>query len=274
VLTVLDGAMGTELGRRGVSLKGRAWSAHANLVAPEIVTAIHADYAAAGATVHTANTFRTTPWGFGEGWEEAAATAVALAKRAVPAGHRVAASLAPLRDCYRPDQSPLSPRVEHRAIARVLAGTGADLLLCETFPHVGEAWVAVEEAVATGLPVWVSFTAGPNADLLSPREVRRGAQGAVDRGAAAVLVNCIPAARIEEWLDAVAGCGVPFGAYANVGDIEDTHVVWHAGDDDPDAYQTRAVRWAAAGATLLGGCCGTGPAHVAGLHRVAEPAER
>ncbi len=263
--TVLDGAMGTELGRRGVPLAGRPWSARANLVAPEVVTAIHADYAAAGATVHTANTFRTTPWGLGEGWAAATTTAVALARRAVPSGHMVAASLAPLRDCYRPDLSPPSPREEIRTIVRVLAATGADLLLCETFPHVGEAWIAVEEAVATGLPVWVSFTAGPNADLLSPGDVRLGAKGAVERGAAAVLVNCIPCARIAAWVDAVAGCGVPFGAYANVGDIQDTSVVWHAGNDDPDAYAARASEWVAAGATLIGGCCGTGPAHIAGV---------
>jgi S-methylmethionine-dependent homocysteine/selenocysteine methylase len=249
-------------------LKGRSWSARSNLVAPDVVTAIHADYAAAGATLHTANTFRTTPWGFGEGWEKAAATAVALARRAVPPGHRVAASLAPLRDCYRPDRSPPSPRDEHRAIARVLATTGADLLLCETFPHVGEAWVAVEEAVATGLPTWVSFTAGPNADLLSPEDVAVGARGAVERGASAVLVNCIPSARIRAWIDAIAGCGVPFGAYANAGDIEDTHVVWHVGDDDPDSYTSHAASWVAAGATLIGGCCGTGPAHIAGCARL------
>jgi len=262
VLTVLDGAMGTELGRRGVSLQGRAWSARANLLAPDVVSAIHADYAAAGATVHTANTFRTTPWGFGEGWEDAAATAVALARRAVPSGHRVAASIAPLRDCYRPDLSPPSPREEHRAIARVLARTGADLLLCETFPQVGEAWVAVEEAVATALPVWVSFTAGPNADLLSPRDLAAGARGAVERGAAAVLVNCVPCARIGEWLDAISACGAPYGAYANCGDIQDTEVVWHVGDDDPASYARHAARWAAGGATLIGGCCGTGPAHI------------
>jgi S-methylmethionine-dependent homocysteine/selenocysteine methylase len=274
VPTILDGAMGTELGRRGVSLAGRSWSARANLTAPDVVVAIHSAYAAAGATVHTANTFRTTPWGFGRGWEEAAETAVALARRAVPAEHLVAASLAPLRDCYRPDRSPAAPRDELRAVARALAATGADLLLCETFPHVGEAWVAVEEAVATGLPVWVSFTAGPTADLLRPEEVREGARGAVERGAAAVLVNCIPSARIGEWLSAVAECGVPFGAYANVGDIEDTHTVWHVGEHDAASYGAHVDRWLAAGATLVGGCCGTGPAHVAEVKRRAEAAAR
>src|SRR6185436_19015238 len=108
--------------------------------------------------------------------------AVAIARAAVPAGHRVAGSLAPLEDCYRPDRSPADPRPEHREMARALAAAGVDLILCETFPHVGEALVAVEEAVATGIPTWIALTAGPGADLLSPGEVARGAREAVARG--------------------------------------------------------------------------------------------
>jgi S-methylmethionine-dependent homocysteine/selenocysteine methylase len=259
VFTVLDGAMGTELGRRGVSLAGEAWSARANLDSPDVVRTIHAEHARAGATVHTANTFRTTPWGFGPGWEEAARRAVALAREAVPAGHRVAASLAPLRDCYRPDLSPASPRPETRRILQILASTAPDLLLCEAFPHVPEAWVAVEEAAATGLPVWVSFTAGPHADLLTPAQVRAGVRGAVERGAAAVCVNCIPADRTGVFVDALADAGVPFGAYANA----ETGV-------DPDAYAAFAATWVDAGATLVGGCCGTRPDHVRALARLAQ----
>ena len=59
-LTFLDGPMGTELERRGVALPAPAWSAAALASAPQLVAAIHADYAAAGADVATAATFRTT----------------------------------------------------------------------------------------------------------------------------------------------------------------------------------------------------------------------
>src|SRR6185436_730655 len=127
--------------------------------------------------------------------------AVAIARAAVPAGHRVAGSLAPLEDCYRPDLSPADPRAEHRELARALAAAGVDLLLCETFPHVGEALIAVEEAVATGIATWVSFTAGPEANLLFPDDVARGAREAAARGAQAVLVNCVPAARTLEFVE-------------------------------------------------------------------------
>jgi S-methylmethionine-dependent homocysteine/selenocysteine methylase len=254
-LTILDGPLGTELERRGVPTPLPRWSAGASEDAPEVVQAIHRDYARAGATVHTANTFRTKRRTVGGAWERLARRAVALARASVPADHRVAGSIAPLEDCYRPDLSPASPKPEHAELARLLLDAGADLLLCETFPHVGEALAAVEAAVVTGLPVWVSFTAGPQADLLTPAQVEEGAREAAQRGAQAVLVNCVPADRTLAFLDGLSRAGVPFGAYANA----------LGGDQPPERYLEAARAWVAAGAAIIGGCCGTGPAHIAAL---------
>src|SRR5207245_1272484 len=103
VITILDGPMGTELERRGIATPPPGWSAYAIDQAPEIIAAIHRDYAAAGATVHTANTFRTKRRQFRNRWEALARSAVAIAKRSVPSDHCVAASIAPLEDCWRPD---------------------------------------------------------------------------------------------------------------------------------------------------------------------------
>ena len=64
--TLLDGPVGTELERRGLKLPPPLWSARAIEDAPELLREIHADYAAAGARVHTANTFRTDPWTLGK----------------------------------------------------------------------------------------------------------------------------------------------------------------------------------------------------------------
>ncbi|MFT3764871.1 MAG: homocysteine S-methyltransferase family protein [Minicystis sp.] len=263
MVTILDGPMGTELAARGVPTPGPAWSAHAIDHAPEVIAAIHRDYAAAGATVHTANTFRTKRRQVGARWEDLARRAVRLARTSVPADHRVAGSIAPLEDCYRPDLSPPDPRPEHRDLARLLAGAGVDLLLCETFPHVGEALIAVEEAVATGLPVWVAFTAGPDGSLLSPEAIAAGAREAVRRGATAVLVNCTAATRLLPYVERLAEAGVVFGAYANAGAAEEGIGWSEAGDTH--RYVELAQGWVRAGATLVGGCCGTGPAHVRAL---------
>jgi S-methylmethionine-dependent homocysteine/selenocysteine methylase len=265
--TILDGAVGTELTARGVPTPAPRWSAEALDSAPDVLAAIHREYAAAGATVHTANTFRTKRRQIPDRWEELARRAVAIARAAVPAGQRVVGSIAPLEDCYRPDLSPAEPRAEHRELALCLAAAGVDLLLCETFPHVGEALIAVEEAVKTGLPTWVAFTAGPEATLLTPAEIEAGAREAVQRGASAVLVNCMPAVATLRYVERLAGLGVPFGAYANAGSTTDG-IGWNCDSAaGAEAYAALAETWEQAGATLIGSCCGTGPSHTRALAR-------
>jgi S-methylmethionine-dependent homocysteine/selenocysteine methylase len=265
---ILDGPMGTALLERGQLTPPPEWSALALRENPALVAALHRDYAAAGAQVHTANSFRTRRRSCPEDWERLARLAVQLCRASVGSG-RVAGSMAPLEDCYRPDLSPAAPRPEHRELARVLADAGCDLLLCETFPHVGEALIAVEEAVATGVETWVSFTAGPSGDLLSPAQIRRGAAEAVSRGARAVLVNCVPASATLPFVEALAGLGVPFGAYANAGH-PDEGMGWASPAPHPEAaarYRDLAQSWVDAGASLVGSCCGTDPATTAALVR-------
>jgi S-methylmethionine-dependent homocysteine/selenocysteine methylase len=261
MLTLLDGAMGTELIACGVPSPPPGWSAYAIESAPEVIARIHGEYAAAGARVHTANTFRTKRRQLGARWEELARRAVAIARAAVPADHLIAGSIAPLEDCYRPDLSPAEPRAEHRELARVLADAGADVLLCETFANTREAAIAVEEAVATGLPTWAALTAGPDGSLLLPEELESAAWECVARGAEAVLVNCVAAEQTLAYVERLRGLGRPFGAYANF-----------FGRSAPAEDYARIARgWLAAGATIIGGCCGTRPAHIAALTRFAVP---
>lgn len=270
MITILDGPMGTELIARGVALDGPAWSAIAIDRAPAVIAAIHRDYAAAGATVHTACTFRTKARQVGDRWEDLTRRAVAIARASVPSSHLVAGSLAPLEDCYRPDLSPRHARPEHRAMAQALARAGVDRILVETFPHAGEAIVAVEEAVATGVVTWLAVTAGPRAELLTPSEARDVLRRARDAGAAALFINCVEAARTSPFVEAIADLGVPFGAYANAGG-EGEGDAWRP-DGDLARYVAHASRWARAGATIIGGCCGTTPAHIAAIAtRFATP---
>ncbi len=268
MVTILDGPMGTELLARGVETPVPRWSAAALESAPDVVAAIHRDYAAAGATVHTANTFRTKRRQLGEAWETLARKAVELARGAVPAGHRVAGSIAPLEDCYRPDLSPPPDvaRDEHRELARVLADAGVDVLLCETFPHAGEALIAVEEAVATDRETWLALSPGPDGTLMTPDTLAEAAIEAVKRGAVIVLVNCVSLAAIGPFVDALAETGLPFGAYANAGAPE-ARMGWTTPvpTGAPEVYAQAAKSWATKGALVVGSCCGTGPAHIAAV---------
>jgi S-methylmethionine-dependent homocysteine/selenocysteine methylase len=249
--------MGTELGARGVDLDPPLWSARAIDLTPGLIADVHREYADAGATVHTTNTFRTkrraTPR-----WRELALEAVHIARLAVPKGHRVAGSISPLEDCYRPELSPDNPRPEHRELVEILAPK-VDLFLCETFPHAREASIAVEEAVRTGLETWVSFTAGPYGKLMTPEQMRAAARACIEIGAKAVLVNCVAVDATLLYVRALVGLGVPVGSYANA--CEGFAL-------DPEDYATQARAWLDVGATILGGCCGTGPAHIRALNAI------
>jgi S-methylmethionine-dependent homocysteine/selenocysteine methylase len=274
MITLLDGPLGTELAARGVSTPLPLWSAAAIDAAPEIIAEIHRDYAKAGATVHTANTFRTKRRTAGEDWLRLTNEAVRIARQNVPQQHRIAGSISPLEDCYHPERSPgrLS-RPEHREMAEALAAADCDLLLCETFPNLEEAVVAVEEAVRTGVATWLALTAGPDSNLLTPAQMVLGARQAVSLGASAVMVNCTPATDTLRFIEALqaARLGVPIGAYANAGSV-DEQVGWQSSGaiaskaKGAALYCELAKQWIASGATLIGGCCGTTPAHIAALH--------
>ena len=266
LVQILDGAIGTELISRGFRLESPGWSAHAIEGAPDILAEVHAAYASAGAKLHTANTFRTQPRTFGERWQVALEAAVRIVRGAIEPAMTVLGSMAPVEDCYRPDLSPgKAARLEHRAVASELASAGCEILLCETFADGVEALVAVEEAMATGLPVWLSLTAGPNGDLLSPAELAEIGKGAASLGIDRLLVNCIAATKIGAYVDAVSALDVPIGLYANAG-AEDEGIGWGASSAAAaDAYAELAQRWVDAGASVVGGCCGTAPIHIQAL---------
>jgi S-methylmethionine-dependent homocysteine/selenocysteine methylase len=265
-MRILDGAIGTELISRGLVLEAPDWSARAIAQAPDLLAQIHADYARAGATLHTANTFRTQPRTMGEDWTSALGAAVHIARDAVPSRCVVLGSMAPIEDCYRPDLSPgAAARPQHRGVASALANAGCDVLLCETFANGAEAVVAVEEAMATGLPVWLSLTAGPFGDLLSPVELARIGKDAASTGVERLLVNCIAATQIGPYVEAISTLGVAVGVYANAG-REDEALGWSATSPRAaEAYAVLAERWRDAGASVIGGCCGTGPLHIQAL---------
>ncbi len=266
VLQILDGAIGTELASSGLDLEAPEWSARAICEAPQLLTELHVRYAEAGATLHTANTFRTQPRAFGDDWLARLRDAVRIARDAVGPGGTVLGSMAPVEDCYRPELSPgRGARPEHRQVATALAVAGCDILLCETFANGEEALVAAEEAIRTGLPVWLSLTAGPFGELLSAAELARIGKDAVSIGIGRLLVNCIAASQIGAYVDAIASLAVPTGVYANAG-RRDEALGWGATSTAvAEAYADLAERWREAGATVIGGCCGTGPRHIQAL---------
>jgi len=269
-MIVLDGATGTELARRKVDTRGTLFSAEA-LLSPaglEALRDVHDAYIKAGAQVITANTFRTNPRKAGARWRELTELAVGIARRS---GAAVAGSMAPVEDCYRPDLRP-SRKValdEHRALAGALAAAGCDLLLVETVAAADEGLVAVSAAVETGLPVWVAAMAMPEGRMRNGDDLGAFFRDARAAGARAALINCVPCAGVDLGLEAAAASGLPFGAYAHMGEV-DAAAGWPATPVlSPEEYAARAAAWLERGALIIGGCCGTTPDHISALARLS-----
>jgi S-methylmethionine-dependent homocysteine/selenocysteine methylase len=274
---LIDGATGTELERRGAPTRLPLWSARALVAAPELVERIHRDYAEAGAEVLTADTFRTQERalardGLGPRAAELTRLAVALARRAAAAAPQVAwvaGSMPPLEDCYRPDLVPDAASLarEHALHARNLADAGVDLLLLETMNTAREAVAAVRAAGATGLPVWVSFVCDGGARLLSGEPLAEALAAVAPFAPALVGVNCAPPDAVAAALPSLARSGLPFGVYANLGAPDDAGGFARSRDCAPEQFAAHALGWVAAGASAVGGCCGTRPEHVRAIAR-------
>ncbi|MEM7247810.1 MAG: homocysteine S-methyltransferase family protein [Acidobacteriota bacterium] len=279
-VTLLDGATGTELSRRGADTRLPLWSARPLVTDPDLVRRVHADWLLAGAEILTTCTFRTHRRSLAHGgWEhrvdELNQVAVDLARQARDEASgvrevRIAGGIAPLEDCYRPDLVPDDDVLaeEHGAQAESLARAGAELLLVETMACRREAVAAVTAARATGLPSWCSLCTTGDGRLLSGEPLAEVAEEVAALGVEAVLLNCLPSVDLlpdlERLRAAVAG---PVGAYGNVGHAHDVDGWRVELQLTPEHFAELAESWLAAGASLVGGCCGTEPRHVAELAR-------
>jgi len=280
---ILDGAMGTELKARGAAVpdyRKSAWSAVALVDDPGAVRQVHRDYIEAGADVVTANNYAVVPRllsrvGMEDQVEQLTRTACRLAQEARDEAGRskvlIAGSLPPLETTYRSDLVPADAELDetYARLAGVLAGE-VDIALAETLTTAREAVAAARAAERAGLEVWVSWNLALDAAVLRGGESLSDAVRALDGlPVQAFLVNCVPTGRVLEALREMrAATDRPIGAYAN----SCTHASDQAALDacagtvlGPEAYADAAATWVAAGATLIGGCCDTSPAHIAAL---------
>lgn len=289
-LLLLDGATGSELTRRHVDTDLPLWSATALIDAPDVVGAIHEDYIRAGAQIITTNTFRTHRRSLAKGQlghraHELTHFAVhligeAIQKTRTSVSQRVfiAGSISPLEDCYSPNLVPADDELkpEHNEIAQHLAEAGVDVLLVETMNTIREAHIAAQAAHSTGLPFMVSFICQDSAPgrrrsrhaakLLSGEPLAEAVRVVESLNPAAIMVNCTSVAQIEVLLRELrATTELPIGAYGNAGYVHG-EAGWTLTDAvTPEQYAVAARTWRDLGASIIGGCCGTHPGHIAAL---------
>ena len=281
-VVLLDGAVGTELTRRGVSTQLPLWSAAALETHPDVVLQIHRDYVAAGAQIIIANSFRTTTFSYAAAGMEppdARRKAYQMTRRAVDLARQavngnpawVAGSMAPVADCYTPGDYPgreVAART-YGELAGWLAEAGVDLLLLETQITLEELQVALQAAIATGLPVLVSFLAGSDMRLLGGAPLAEAVALAELEGAEGVLVNCVTLETADAIVPTLSRLtALPLGIYANAGvsppkkdgTIDQAH--------SDKRFAESVVRWIENGVSMVGGCCGTTPETIATVHQL------
>jgi len=290
---VLDGALATELERRGADLNDPLWSARCLIERPHTIRDVHLDYLHAGADVITTATYQATFAGFARrGLEPGAAArlmrlAVALAREAraqyleaaaLPAGlpaPLIAASVGPYgamladgseyRGGYALSDAAL--RAFHRPRLEVLAETGADLIACETLPCLQEARVLAQLLDELALTGWISFScrdAAHDAEGEDLAEAARALEG--HRSVVALGVNCTRPEFVTGLLGRLrSATDRPLLAYPNSGERYDAHEKCWRESASALSLAGAAADWVRAGARLIGGCCRTGPADIAAL---------
>lgn len=276
---VLDGGMGTLLQDSGLEdgAPGELW----NLEDPDAIRAAHAAYADAGAQVLTTNTFggtrpRLEMHGLGDRLREVNRTAAQIARSvADDRGILVAGDLGPTGELLAP-LGTLGPEEAQALFAEQLRGLvegGIDLVLVETLSDLAEADAALAAAreVAPDLPVVVTMSFDTN--LRTMMGVRPGDAVAhlAAAGADAVGANCGRGPgemeTIAAEMVAVRPEGLLLVAQSNAGlpQVVGDHFEYDATAEDMAAH---AGRLAAQGIDLVGGCCGSTPAHVAAMAAV------
>ncbi len=292
---VLDGGMGRELLRIGAPFQQPEWSALALMESPEHVTQAHLNFIDAGADIITTNSYALVPFHIGERPPaeifDLAALSGQLAREAVEQSEdnrwiRVAGCLPPLFGSYRPDL--FDAELADLIIDPIISGLRkyVDLWLGETLSSIAEA-TAVGEAldrwgIGNEQPLLISFTvndAQPGI-LRSGESVSDAVKAAIELGASAVLFNCAPAemisAAIEIAIETADGA-ISVGGYANR--FADSHDDGETAanetlselraDMSADDYAVFVSRWVAAGATIIGGCCGMDPTHIKSVADIA-----
>ncbi|MGC4746923.1 homocysteine S-methyltransferase family protein [Micromonospora sp. DT201] len=248
---LLDGGLATELQRAGLSVCSPWWTTAALRDESDrrLLRQVHAAYVAARADVLTANTFRTNLRALERAGvsaelavtyvQRAVADAVAASKTA-DRQVSVAASVAPLEDCYQPSLVPddRTLRVEHDWLLGALADTEVDLILVETMNTSREALTAARASTRRGLRTFVSFVCGDGGRLLSGEPIADAARRVED-------ANVEDRSSLPE--------NMPVDQYVPV-------------RDGPDGFAGTAADWVERYQLgVVGGCCGTTPEHIEAL---------
>ena len=292
-IIIIDGAMGTELQRRGVPLNFEIWSAAALLSHPQLVQEIHVDYIRAGAEVQIAATYNTAPHvinpsSFDTTSRELTATALQLVREGIDVAEPahpvwIAGSISTTVESRRKEMLDISMlRDSFTEHAENLAEQGCDLLMLEmmlTHDFAMDIDFQCEIAAIakrTGLPVWAGIAVKmAESGTLHLQDGPEDSSETLRTGIEAILAEGVDVAGImHSEVDATLPAldllerywSGPVAVYPNSGHYKRPH--WYFDSlIEPEQFAAAAIQWVQRGVKAIGGCCGLGPEHIAELSK-------
>jgi S-methylmethionine-dependent homocysteine/selenocysteine methylase len=284
---VLDGGVATELQRVADTARARSrepWGSWALRDAPAHVLEVHRRFVRAGADVISTNS-----WAILEGvaaespdrsrnglpaWTALAATSVRLARQAIAeAGREEECAVA---FCINGDVFDAAAQGRLELLTWLWQEEAPDLVIFETLDRLpeGPGLAALDMVRETGLPLWISLRRcregwcsvdGAHADSSDEAGFAPGIHELEERGVQALLHNCVPYAHLDGLLPRLAATtSLPLGVYPNLGGYAAGAWAFDPGVG-PDEFARLGAGWHAAGAGIVGGCCGVTSEHIAGL---------
>lgn len=279
--TLLDGGMGQELMARFGAEPTGLWATQTMMDAPEMVQAVHQDYFTAGADIATANSYailrdRLALFDIEDQFEalQIRACEIACKARDQHGAGLVAGSMGPTGRSYRPDLTlELEQGTELYAEIAQIQSSYVDFYLLETMASLTQAKGAALGAKTANKPVWLSVTVddADGSKLRSGENVADLATLVEETKVDALLINCSTPEAVTIALQNIGKLSIPLGAYANgftriaddyLKDDATVSALESRTDLDPQAYLKFAKQWHHQGATIIGGCCEVGPAHI------------
>jgi homocysteine S-methyltransferase len=289
---ILDGGLGSELVRRGQDISSTLWSAELLVNNPQAIAEVHRAYLDAGAQCITSASYQASIAGFASIGVSAQHArdlfhfSIQITRKECDeflsqnpdCGYRpmVAASVGPY-GAFLADGSEYTGNygVEdrtlvdfHRQRLEWLDQAGADVLACETIPSLQEASVLCELLKTVNTPAWISFSC-QNDHMLNDGSSIAEAAALFERHPKVVAlgVNCSAPQTIAALIGRIKSNlpGKAIVVYPNSGEHYDAVTkTWH-GVETPLECAAAARTWFDAGASIIGGCCRMGPAHIAAI---------
>ena len=270
---IIDGGLATQLEAQGCDINNPLWSASVIRSNPQAIIDAHRAYLEAGAQIITTASYQATD-------PDLLQRSVDLALQARDefraSGGRlalVAASVGPygavLSDGseYRGDYAIDADELHdfHRGRLDFLDASGADLLACETIPSKVEATVLAGLSGRAQLPGWISFSCRDGECISDGTPIEEAVEPIRDQPRIlAVGINCtrpqFAVSLIRRLRSALPDRAIV--VYPNSGEAFDASDKTWSGTVSADDWAAAAQSWVAAGASIIGGCCRTGPAHI------------